>query len=230
MLLIAACDPEVPPGMLCSLMATHGEPHRMWFPGDQPDLAGIRGIIILGGRMRANDEDNHPFLADLKKMVREAEDGDIPVLGLCLGGQIIAEALGGRLVPSRFGEKGITGATLTPLGIDDPLFEGVPYKFVTFEWHNDSIEPPEGGVLLAVSQTCPVQAFRYGINVYGLQFHPEITGHTAYQWTMEENNPELAEELDKNLAAHITSGNRILENFMEIVRENSPRQGHLAPL
>lgn len=216
MLLIAACDPHVPPGLVSTVIAHTGAPHRTWNPGDAPDLGGASGLIILGGRMGANDEDTHPFIADIKEMVRKAENDDLPVLGICLGGQIMAEALGGRMIPGRHGQKGTTEVILTPLGLADPLFEGVPYKFVTFEWHNDSFEMPEGAVLLAVNPACPVQAFRLGRAAYGLQFHPEMTGETAYKWAREGNHAEVLAGLEKDLVAHLSSGGLILSNFVRM--------------
>ena len=201
--------------MLEEELRTADAPHAYWRPasGALPDAEDIDGMVILGGTMGANDEELFPHLADLKKLVREAESLDVPVLGICLGGQLMAEALGGRLTPERNGEKGIADVSLTTLGCFDPLFEGIPYNFVTFQWHNDSFVMPEGAILLARNTSCPHQAFRYGRSAYGLQFHPEMNLATGEAW-IAEKRPDLMGLYKAKRSQHEGFGRKILSNFI----------------
>ena len=115
----------------------------------------------------------HPFLHDLKSFIRRVVADGTPYLGICLGGQLLAAALGARVVSNRWEELGSLPVTLTAEGCCDSLFAGMPVEFDTFQWHHDSFDIPEGGVLLASSAACPHQAFRMGKYAWGVQFHPE---------------------------------------------------------
>jgi len=212
-------DPEAPPGVIVEVLAGMGIPfsHLRLHAGEAPGpLAEFSGAIILGGGMHADEESKHPFLADLKTLIRSAARTNFPLLGICLGGQLIAATLGGRLNHDRDGEKGIARVRLTGQGGTDPLFCGLPEEFVTFQWHVDSFTIPPDAVALAGSERCPAQAFRYGSTVYGVQFHPEVDPPTATSWCLEEGDLALSDAFREFAADHGASGRLILRNFAKL--------------
>jgi len=183
MLHIIQNDPEVPPG---NLLASLNRPYIMHHPyrdGQLPACTEISGLIVLGGAMGACDDAKHPFLSELKRLIREVVTAGIPYLGICLGGQLLAAALGAQVVAGRWEELGMHAVQLTAAGRHDLLFAGIAEPFSTFQWHHDSFDLPDGALLLAGSAACPHQAFRVGANAWGLQFHPEVTEEIIRSWS-----------------------------------------------
>ncbi len=213
-------DKNVPPCAVLQAAKDSGRPFRIFnlANGDRlPDPIGVSSAIILGGDMGTVDDAQYPYLAQVKNYIRVAAEYSQPVLGICLGGQLIADALGGRVIPNKNGERGMKNVDLTPIGCFDPLFETVPYNFTTFQWHDDTFIPPEESALLAVGIDCPRQAFRIGQSIYGLQFHPEVDLQTAKKWAGISRCGALNEEWGRFAAKHEASGKAILENFFKIV-------------
>jgi len=138
-------------------------------------------MIVLGGPMNVYEEERHPYLADLDRAIRTFVMGGGYYLGFCLGGQLLAKALGGLVTRNTAPEIGLFPLTLTREGTKDPLFTGVPRTFPTIEWHFDTFAVPQGGDLLATSRYCKNQAFRFK-NAWGLQFHPEVTVGMLEEW------------------------------------------------
>lgn len=182
MLHIIQNDPEVPPGNLLESLNRPYAVHHPYRDGGLPLVGDISGLIVLGGAMGANDDVTHPFLTGLKRLIREVVTAGIPYLGICLGGQLLAAALGARVVANRWEELGTLTVRLTEAGLTDSLFAGLGQEFTTFQWHHDSFNLPEAAVLLAESSACPHQAFRYGDSAWGLQFHPEVTEQIIRDW------------------------------------------------
>jgi GMP synthase-like glutamine amidotransferase len=151
-----------------------------FFAGDAPPEAdGIDLLIVMGGPMSVNDEGLHPWLIAEKRFIAQAIRGGKAVLGICLGAQLIAAALGARVYPN--GEKEIGWFPLhsprTPEAVRaeaDPVFR-FPEEFLAFHWHGETFDLPSGAVRLARSGACLNQAFQYGRRVVGLQFHLEMT-------------------------------------------------------
>ncbi|NTV49081.1 MAG: type 1 glutamine amidotransferase [Geobacteraceae bacterium] len=220
MLYIIQNDPEVPAGNIIDHLSV---PHFVCqlYNGDRlPDVADISAIIVLGGAMGAGDDHLHPFLADLKALIGNVVSAEIPYLGICLGGQLLAAAVGGRVEPGRWEEVGNLNVYLTDAGINDPLFNGLPAEFRTFQWHHDSFDIPEGGVLLASSEACPNQAFRVGRAAWGLQFHPEVTERIIRDWCAWESlAPAATEELIAGFSggadSYCTTSRLLIENFIQ---------------
>src|SRR5262245_9091861 len=143
-------------------------------PHDQPDLEGYDGLVILGGPMNVDQVEQHPHLDHEMKLIRDAIDKDIPVLGICLGSQLIAKALGAKVGKNHVKEIGWQDIYVTEEGKADPLMVHFQAPEKLFQWHEDAFELPPGSVHLASSSTCTYQAFRYGTKVYGFQFHLEV--------------------------------------------------------
>jgi GMP synthase-like glutamine amidotransferase len=143
-----------------------------------PDPQAVDGVIVLGGSGRASD----PALADSRHWIASVVAAETPYLGICLGAQLLADALGARVFPGRRPEIGIGDVFLTDAAGGDPLFGGLPARLRVFQWHEDTFTLPTGAVPLAGSIDYRYQAFRWGRHVYGLQFHPEATARAVAAW------------------------------------------------
>ena len=136
-------------------------------PKDAGDL-----LIVMGGPMSVNDSD--PWIAEETKFIRSVILAGKPVIGVCLGSQFMAKALGATVRPGKALEIGMTPVRLTNEGKSDPVFGACPETFEVFEWHGEVFDLPEHCVPLASSEIAPLQVFRYGARAYGLLFHLEM--------------------------------------------------------
>ena len=185
LLVTVQSDPRVPPGTVTSLARRAGLGHRnvrLDLGEALPELSNLRGVVVLGGTMGVWEEGRFPFLRDLKAFCGRAAECGVPLLGICLGAQILAEVLGAAVRRGERGERGAGELRLTEAGLEDPLFWGLPERFGVFHWHDDSFDFPEGAVPLARTDVCPQQAFRMGRRAYGVQFHPEAEESIVDAW------------------------------------------------
>ncbi|HSO82205.1 type 1 glutamine amidotransferase [Thiocapsa sp.] len=153
---------------------------RFYEDGLLPPVAGIDLVIVMGGPMSVNDEAQLPWLRDEKQFLREAIAHGVRVLGVCLGAQLIADALGARVFPNA--AKEIGWFPIHGVSEDAPPGEaccGFPAESLVFHWHGETFDLPPGAVRLARSAACENQAFRIGRQVVGLQFHLETTAESA---------------------------------------------------
>ena len=129
-------------------------------------------LLVMGGPMSVNDP--NPWIAEEIIFIQAALSKNIPVVGVCLGSQLLTRALGTSVTPSENFEIGMVPITLSEEGKQDPVFHSMPDMFDVFQWHGEGFELPAKSVLLAISEHYPVQAYRYGTNVYALLFHLEL--------------------------------------------------------
>ena len=148
----------------------------------QLDLDKYHGLIILGGPMNVDMTDEYPHLDIEVRLIQEAMEKGIPILGICLGAQLIAKTLGASVTKNPEREIGWYDVSLTEVGKADPLMKHLEDTKPIFEWHGDTFAIPDGCVHLASSTTCPNQAFRYGDKVYGFQFHMEVDAALVERW------------------------------------------------
>jgi GMP synthase (glutamine-hydrolysing) len=212
-------DPRVPAGNYSQYLQDKEILHRTvhLYAGEPlPVPAETPAVIVLGGYMGVHDEANYPFLVPLKRFMRAAAEAGTPLLGICLGGQLLAQALGGEVRSGHRGQKGLQAIRLTSAGQCDPLFTGLPPAFAAFQWHNDSFAVSSGVLHLATSAICPGQAFRYR-NAWGVQFHPEVDREIVSAWSAVVD-PEggYATEFAAGEAAHRAMAQRLLENFLAV--------------
>lgn len=152
-----------------------------------PERLDHQALVVLGGAYLPDEDDRAPWLAAARTLTRQALREGTPYLGICLGGQLLAQVAGGRVR----GEHGTPEFGSTPLSLraeaaDDPLFHGLPSRVTAIERHVDAITAlPPGARWLAESDDCPYQAFRVGATAWGVQFHPEVTAERVRQWDPE---------------------------------------------
>ncbi len=156
-------------------------------PGEMADQAGL---IVMGGPMGVYEQAKYPFLRDEMRLIDSALALGRPVLGVCLGSQLLAAALGAEVKKGERKELGWHAVTLSDLAPQDPVFAGVKPEFWPFHWHGDVFSLPKQAVGLASSRQTPSQAFRYGKNAYGILFHLEVTREQILQMLLD-----FAEEL-----------------------------------
>lgn len=162
-------------------------------PDAVPDLDGYHGLIVLGGPMNCDEVTRYRHLATEVRAIQAAIRDGKPVLGICLGAQLLARALGAPVTANPRKEIGWYGVTPTEEGAADPLFRHFEGTEKIFQWHGDTFAIPEGAVHLARSEACAHQAFRYGANAYGLQFHLEVDQPMIDRWLKAPDNAcELA--------------------------------------
>lgn len=164
-------------------------------PSQRPSLDGYSALIVLGGPMNSDQIDSYPNLRTEVEMIREAVDRKLSVLGICLGAQLLAKSLGGAVARNKTREIGWHDVELTDAGIDDPVLSTFERRQRVFQWHEDGISLPPGGVHLARSAASDVQAFRYGERAYGFQFHLEVDKSLIDRWLkVPANRPMLEAE------------------------------------
>jgi GMP synthase (glutamine-hydrolysing) len=170
------------PAILGELLTARGVPwiSRSFLYGPAPtDLAQVAGLVILGGPMGALDFDKHPGLRAEANLVRSVADAGIPLLGICLGHQIISTALGAKLHSGAANEVGV--GTVDVIA-DDPVFGTAGQIAPVLHWHYDVVEAPEGATVLASTEQTPNQAMRIGDLIFSTQFHVEVDRHMLDRW------------------------------------------------
>jgi GMP synthase-like glutamine amidotransferase len=175
------------PGVFRELWAAKGHTlHTVEFDAGAtiPYLENFDLMAVMGGPMDVWQEAQYPWLIEEKRAIREwVQVLGKPYLGICLGHQLLAAALGGEVGLMRAPEVGLCTIELTPAGQADPLFAGFEPAFETLQWHGAEVAAlPAGGVTLAANAACGIQAMRWGKWAYGLQYHTEITPATVPDW------------------------------------------------
>lgn len=150
---------------------------RFFDATDLPDPNGIDFLVVMGGPMSVNDEDAFPWLVQEKQFVRGIIESGAPVLGICLGAQIIASAMGATVFPNP--EKEIGWFPIEAIAHNDDAILKLPPSATVFHWHGETFDLPQGAIQLAKSNGCQNQAFQLGKSVIGLQFHLETTPESA---------------------------------------------------
>ena len=179
-----------------------------------PDPASYDGLVVLGGAMGANDDAVHPWLGPTKQRIREHAADGVPVLGICLGHQLAAAALGGRVEKSPRGQIfGLRTLGWTPDAHLDPLISTVATPRRGVHWHDDIVtEVPEGTVVLACDDGVDVQAARFAPTVWGVQHHPEVDGDLIRPWAEADRELHLKQGLDaESVLAEIDAAREELE-------------------
>jgi GMP synthase (glutamine-hydrolysing) len=204
-------------GHFAPVLTARGIPFSYHDLHDPLPTADPAVLIILGGPMSANDA----FLAPEIDLIRRSLSRDIPMLGICLGSQLIAKALGASVYRNPALEIGWHEVHLTEPGRTDPVFAGLESPTTFFHWHGETFGLPRGAEWLGWSDRCRHQAYRYRSNVYGIQFHPEITPEMIGDWQTQPVNCGDVATLDHRLDPHAfdaePAARHILENWLSLV-------------
>jgi GMP synthase (glutamine-hydrolysing) len=205
-------DPTLPGlGLLGRVVRARGLPivsAHAW----EGDLDGMQaldfsGIVPLGGSMHAWDEERLPYLGRQRELLREAVDDGVPVLGICLGAQLLARALGAEVRPAERPETGWLPVEATPEAADDPLLAHLREPVGVYQWHLDVFDLPAGAIRLARNDQSENQAFRFGKRAWGLQFHPEVDAPLFAGWMQNYADAPARQGLDLDaLKAAIAAG------------------------
>jgi GMP synthase (glutamine-hydrolysing) len=188
------------------------------------------GLIVLGGEMGAADDHKAPWLAGVRTLFEQAVADARPVLGICLGAQLLASACGGRVEPSRSGgEVGLGVIDLNDRAGSDRLFGAMQSPVEAVQWHNDEITKlPEGAVPLASSSHCQIEAYRIAELSWGVQFHPEVDSSVLRTWAASEDaaSPERRRQIESAIEQVASAESRLFqcwrafaEQFAIIVKE-----------
>ncbi len=186
----------------------------LWLDQDAParlDQAG--GLVILGGSMSAND--NLPYISKELDILEQALATGIPTLGVCLGAQLIAKALGSRVYRNAVKEIGFAPVFWKPEACYDRLLAGLVEPETVMHWHGETLDLPSGSAWLAHSQCCRHQAFRYGSGVWGLQFHLEATPEMIGEWLRQDESS--GSERDVGIAVDPQANRDRLEELAALI-------------
>ncbi len=223
-----------PLGTLDALIRARG--HRARFvnfdrdPDAMPSIDRYKGLVVLGGPMNVEDRERLSHIeTELRVIERTLEQGK-PVLGICLGAQLLAHVLGGSVRHNGASEIGWHAVRTTSAGAQDPVLAPLAGLQKVFQWHSYTFEVPPEAQLLATGEACMNQAFRYGDNAYGFQFHLEMDRDLIHRWLdLERNQRELASpgvaqnahEIRAQTETHVETmqavAHRVFNNFLDLV-------------
>lgn len=217
------------PGLLGAALQARGVTLRTVrvFAGEPvPARCEADALVIMGGPMGVYEADRHPHLGDERRLIEAALAAGRPLIGTCLGSQLLASALGARVHPNTRKEIGWHEVALTAAAADDPLFAGLPSRFTPVHWHGDVFDLPAGAVPLARSALTAHQAFRHGATAWGLLFHLELDRPQLASWltafadelAREGIAPsEITADADRRLAAARAVGAPLFDRFAALI-------------
>jgi GMP synthase (glutamine-hydrolysing) len=180
---------DAPTGTFADAVRERGAELTEWnlARGAPPEHAeSYDAVFVFGGGMHVDQEDRHPWLREEDDLIKGLLGAGIPLFGVCLGGQLIAKAAGGRVAPAAREEVGWHAVELTPEAAGDPVFGKLPERFDAFQWHSYAFELPPGGTPLARNPV-GLQAYRVGDRAWGIQFHAEVTRQIVEGWLASDS-------------------------------------------
>jgi GMP synthase-like glutamine amidotransferase len=199
-----------------------------------PNLEGYGALWVMGGPMNIDDESEFTWLIEEKALIRKAvRELNLPYMGICLGAQLLADALGGEVKSMPSPEVGLLSVKITSAGLDHLLMRGLPEIRKVLQWHGQEVKRlPEGSTLLASSDHCQVQAYAVGDYAFGLQFHSELTDATVEDWvkipayqadleaTLGANGcNDLKQAVGKQISVMNREAKVVFDNFLQIVKD-----------
>ena len=207
------------PGLIAAEASARGielDPCHGYRGHEIPNAGGIDGLVVMGGPMGVSDADGseHGYLADEIELIESAADDGKPTLGVCLGSQLLAAALGAEVHRGPAEEIGLGSVDLTADGRDDPVLGPAGPAVPVFHWHGDSFDIPSGALRLAGNGAYANQAFRFGELAYGFQFHVEVDRELAEGW--REHLPAGLDVDEAGRGRVERSGRAILSRFFDL--------------
>jgi GMP synthase (glutamine-hydrolysing) len=203
---------NAPSGSFADVVAERGHRLETWSlawrtPPPRP-VDEYGAVLLFGGAMHADQEGSHPWLRDEHFFIERLLDLHVPLLGVCLGAQLVAKAAHAPVYPATEPEIGWVEVELTEEATDDPVFAELPRRFHAFQWHYYAFDLPAGASELARSLVCS-QAFRLGDAAWGVQFHPEVTRELISSWA--EESPE---EVPGGVAGFLAEADQRLDEWL----------------
>jgi GMP synthase (glutamine-hydrolysing) len=198
-----------------------------WASDEMPDVSEVSGLIVLGGEMNADDLDGYSFLRRVRNLTQEAVDNDVPILGVCLGAQILTRAMGAQVRQAPRREIGFLPVKATAAGMDDPVLAPFAPEANVFQFHEDACELPVGAELLMEGEDASVQAFRIGKTAYGIQYHFEVTIEIIAAWCDEvpdleeswgRSKQDVIADAEAHFSAQRAAGLRAADAFLKLLR------------
>jgi len=207
---------NAPSGSFADVVAERGHRLETWSlawgtPPPRP-VDDYGAVLLFGGAMHADQEEWHPWLRDEHFFIERLLDLHVPVLGVCLGAQLVAKAAHAPVYPATEPEIGWVEVELTADAADDPVFAELPQRFPAFQWHYYAFDVPAGACELARSRVCP-QAFRLGDAAWGVQFHPEVTRELVSSWV-----DEAPGEVPRTAAKFLAETDRHMDDWLDFGR------------
>jgi GMP synthase (glutamine-hydrolysing) len=205
--------PDAPVGSFGDVVVERGHRLETWVPaaGATPPAADAHdAVLVFGGAMHVDQEADHPWLREEEEYVRALVDSSVPLLGVCLGAQIVAKAAGARVGPASEPEIGWCDVERDG---GDPVLGVLPKRFPAFQWHFYAFDVPAGAAELARSRVCP-QAFRLGEQAWAVQFHPEVTREIVSGWI-----GEAPEEVPGGAEALLAETEKRIDDWVRLGRE-----------
>ncbi|MBM3545582.1 MAG: type 1 glutamine amidotransferase [Alphaproteobacteria bacterium] len=231
-ILVIQHDKDDPAGVVGEQVAARGAtlvpvlpPAGDAFP-DGPE--GFDGLILMGGPMCAADDEGYPYYPRLHRMVRRFHDAGRPILGICLGSQIIARSFGKPVYRNKADEIGFCPVQLTDAGQADPMFKGLGSEIRPMQWHEDTFDLPDEAVRLATNEMALNQAYRIGHSTYAVQFHPEVDRDMVRTWAKSAKADEaLTERLESEMKDHLAAaehlGRTIGDRWTDLIERHGQR-------
>ena len=224
-------------GVFPEVVTQRGHELEFWTPSEQElprPLDEYGAVLAFGGGMQPDEDHIHDWLRTSIETLSTCVAEGIPTLGVCLGGQLLARAAGGRVGPASEPETGWTPIELTDDGLSDPLFAGSPRSFEVYQWHSYEFSLPPGATLLASSEIS-LQCFRIGDSAWGLQWHPEVLGASILHWAdrfrpappgglpVEIDQDALRTELAERIEQTNGDGRSLCGRFLEVAEAAAAR-------
>jgi GMP synthase-like glutamine amidotransferase len=227
---------DAPPGTFGDVVAEHGHALDVasFVPGagERPGQVDPGAVMVFGGSMQVDQDEQHPWLADERAFVAELIEGSVPTLGVCLGAQLIAQIAGARVGPAVVPEVGWHEVQLTADGAGDPVLGDAPERFAAYQGHSYGFELAPGATPLAHGAGDALQAYRVGDACWGLQFHPEVTWDIVDPWIAGhardgdvQDEPALREQTKANLPRWEAFGRSLCTRFLERAELHQRRTG-----
>ncbi|MEA2452034.1 MAG: hypothetical protein QOG04_744 [Actinomycetota bacterium] len=225
-------EPSVPAGLILAVLEERGVPYQIfeaWEEDEWPSPKDLAAVIVLGGTMNVDELDRYPFLRSSRDLMRDAVDQRVPILGVCLGSQMLSRVLGGDVRRADKRTASFSGIKLTDEGAADPVLEPFSDGLPVLQFHEDTFTFPDTAVALATSESSGLaQAFRFGDNAYGIQFHFEIDRPILEGWIANIGEPDLtdgwgtsSEDLlaaaDAGISAQVEAGRELVRRFLDLI-------------
>jgi GMP synthase (glutamine-hydrolysing) len=188
-------------------------------PPEPPET--FDAVLVFGGGMHVDQEDQHPWLREEEDLIKGLLAAELPLLGVCLGGQLIAKAAGAHVGPAAQEEVGWHEVELTPEAAGDPLFAAAPERFDAFQWHSYTFDLPPGGVPLARNPV-GLQAYRLGDSAWGIQFHAEVTREIVEGWLASDRTGRQFDLAPMEQWARV--GRALADRFLDVAARHPRRE------